>query len=75
MHPRRMSRNHHDGPGHATVIVAVVWLLMACGAACAADTAPLVLEHLTTAEGLPQGTVFVTLQDSRASCGWRRRTG
>ncbi len=58
-----MSTNHHHGP--ATVILAVVWLFMACRAACAADTAPLVLEHLTTAEGLPQGTVFVTLQDSQ----------
>jgi len=26
---------------------------------------PLILEHLTTSDGLPQGTVFVTLQDSQ----------
>jgi signal transduction histidine kinase/ligand-binding sensor domain-containing protein/CheY-like chemotaxis protein/HPt (histidine-containing phosphotransfer) domain-containing protein len=65
MHPRLMTTNQHYGRGHATVIVAVVWLLIACGAACAEDTAPLVLEHLTTVEGLPQGTVFVTLQDSQ----------
>jgi signal transduction histidine kinase/ligand-binding sensor domain-containing protein/CheY-like chemotaxis protein/HPt (histidine-containing phosphotransfer) domain-containing protein len=31
----------------------------------AADAPPLVLEHLTTADGLPQGTVFSTLQDSQ----------
>jgi len=29
------------------------------------DSPPLILEHLTTSDGLPQGTVFVTLQDSR----------
>ncbi|HSY97824.1 MAG TPA: two-component regulator propeller domain-containing protein, partial [Steroidobacteraceae bacterium] len=31
----------------------------------AIDAAPLVLEHLTTADGLPQGTVYATLQDSQ----------
>jgi len=31
----------------------------------AADAPPLVLEHLTTADGLPQGTVYTTLQDSQ----------
>lgn len=31
----------------------------------AADSSPLILEHLTTADGLPQGTVFATLQDSQ----------
>jgi signal transduction histidine kinase/ligand-binding sensor domain-containing protein/CheY-like chemotaxis protein/HPt (histidine-containing phosphotransfer) domain-containing protein len=33
--------------------------------AAAADAPPLVLEHLTTADGLPQATVMTTLQDSR----------
>src|SRR3984957_11830816 len=31
----------------------------------AIDAAPLVLENLTTADGLPQGTVYATLQDSQ----------
>ena len=31
----------------------------------AADAPPLVLEHLTTADGLPQATVMTTLQDSQ----------
>jgi diguanylate cyclase (GGDEF)-like protein len=31
----------------------------------AAETPPIVLEHLTTADGLPQGTVHVVLQDSQ----------
>lgn len=33
--------------------------------AAAADAPPLILEHLTTADGLPQGTVMATLQDSQ----------
>src|SRR5690349_22607331 len=38
-----------------------------CGAsiAKAADAPPLVLAHLTTADGLPQSTVMTTLQDSQ----------
>jgi len=31
----------------------------------ASDVPQLILEHLTTAEGLPQGTVMASLQDSR----------
>jgi diguanylate cyclase (GGDEF)-like protein len=31
----------------------------------AADAPPLILEHLTTSDGLPQGTVYSTLQDSQ----------
>src|SRR3954464_12411991 len=34
-------------------------------ATMAADAPPLILEHLTTADGLPQGTVYTTLQDSQ----------
>ena len=33
--------------------------------AAASESFPLVLEHLTTADGLPQGTVYATLQDSQ----------
>src|ERR1700743_769005 len=47
-------------------------LLMAClscsgayAAMTAADAPPLPLDHLTTAQGLPQGTVYATLQDSQ----------
>lgn len=35
------------------------------GTALAVDAPPLILEHLTTADGLPQGTVLTTLQDSQ----------
>ena len=34
-------------------------------AGAVSDAPPLVLEHLTTDDGLPQGTVFTTLQDSQ----------
>ena len=37
----------------------------ATAATMAADAPPLILEHLTTADGLPQGTVYTTLQDSQ----------
>jgi signal transduction histidine kinase/ligand-binding sensor domain-containing protein/CheY-like chemotaxis protein len=40
-------------------------LIAASLAQAAIDTPPLVLEHLTTSDGLPQGTVFATLQDSQ----------
>lgn len=38
---------------------------MLASVAAAADSPPLVLEHLTTEDGLPQATVMTTLQDSR----------
>lgn len=40
------------------------WLALVTPTA-ASESFPLVLEHLTTAEGLPQGTVYATLQDSQ----------
>jgi len=42
----------------------LLWLGWVTSAA-ASESFPLVLEHLTTAEGLPQGTVYATLQDSQ----------
>src|SRR6266436_9152895 len=59
-----MSTNTHGGTRSATLIVAAVCLLGWSAGARAAD-APLILEHLTTADGLPQGTVFSTLQDTQ----------
>ncbi len=47
----------------ASLIIAG-WLFGA-SIASAADAPALILEHLTTAEGLPQSTVMVTLQDSQ----------
>jgi signal transduction histidine kinase/ligand-binding sensor domain-containing protein/CheY-like chemotaxis protein/HPt (histidine-containing phosphotransfer) domain-containing protein len=39
--------------------------IMAAASAAAADAPPLILQHLTTADGLPQGSVYTTLQDSQ----------
>ena len=64
MHLRRVSTNIPGGIRPATLIVAAACLLGVCVGARAAD-APLILEHLTTADGLPQGTGFATLQDSQ----------
>lgn len=47
----------------ASLIIAG-WLFGA-SIAMAADAPPLILEHLTTAEGLPQATVMTSLQDSQ----------
>src|SRR6202034_1832452 len=39
--------------------------IMAVARAAAADAPALILQQLTTADGLPQGTVYTTLQDSQ----------
>ncbi|HEY5758258.1 MAG TPA: two-component regulator propeller domain-containing protein, partial [Steroidobacter sp.] len=46
------------------LLIIAGWLLGA-SIATAADAPPLILEHLTTVEGLPQSTVMATLQDSQ----------
>ena len=43
----------------------VAALCMLGASVAAADAPPLVLEHLTTSDGLPQATVMTTLQDSQ----------
>src|SRR5947207_12939202 len=64
VHGRRMSTNTHGGTRSATQIIAALCLLGVCAGAHAAD-APLVLDHLTTSDGLPLGTGFATLQDAQ----------
>ncbi len=65
MHSRRVSTHTHNrGTRLVTLLAAAVCLLAACVGARASD-APLILKHLTTSDGLPQGTVFATLQDSQ----------
>jgi signal transduction histidine kinase/ligand-binding sensor domain-containing protein/CheY-like chemotaxis protein/HPt (histidine-containing phosphotransfer) domain-containing protein len=51
--------------GWAALCLAWTTVAQTAVAQTAADAPPLVLEHLTTADGLPQGTVFSTLQDSQ----------
>jgi signal transduction histidine kinase/ligand-binding sensor domain-containing protein/CheY-like chemotaxis protein/HPt (histidine-containing phosphotransfer) domain-containing protein len=54
--------NRASGRSH----LAVAWLCaLATSAPAAADAPPLVLDHLTAADGLPQATVMTTLQDSQ----------
>ena len=45
-------------------ILSVAWMLGA-SIATAADAPPLILEHLTASDGLPQATVMATVQDSQ----------
>src|ERR1700710_504603 len=47
------------------LLVAGVLLAGVTAPTMAADAPPLILEHLTTADGLPQATVYTTLQDSQ----------
>jgi signal transduction histidine kinase/ligand-binding sensor domain-containing protein/CheY-like chemotaxis protein/HPt (histidine-containing phosphotransfer) domain-containing protein len=53
-----------QGGSRASLIIASLILTQSVAFA-AADSPPLILEHLTTADGLPQGSVYVTLQDSQ----------
>jgi ligand-binding sensor domain-containing protein len=57
---------HLDARGRPwNLMFGLLCLIAASLAQAAIDTPPLVLEHLTTSDGLPQGTVFATLQDSQ----------
>ena len=60
-----VTRDRPAGTGWRSLPLIVLSALFAGSAAFAADAPPLILEHLTTAEGLPQATVMTTLQDSR----------
>src|SRR5688572_25580237 len=52
-------------PVSAKLISIVLGWMIGASIATAADAPPLVLEHVTTADGLPQATVMTTLQDSK----------
>jgi signal transduction histidine kinase/ligand-binding sensor domain-containing protein/HPt (histidine-containing phosphotransfer) domain-containing protein/ActR/RegA family two-component response regulator len=53
------------GASRRRIIGSALLLLAAASLATAADAPPLILTHLTTADGLPQGTVRTVLQDSQ----------
>jgi signal transduction histidine kinase/ligand-binding sensor domain-containing protein/CheY-like chemotaxis protein/HPt (histidine-containing phosphotransfer) domain-containing protein len=55
--PRRAWRSY--------LIGGLLGILAAAGAIAADAPSALILQHLTTADGLPQGTVYKTLQDSQ----------
>jgi ligand-binding sensor domain-containing protein len=50
--------------GWKLLIGLALWSVVSIARA-AIDASPLILDHLTTADGLPQGTVFSTLQDTQ----------
>jgi signal transduction histidine kinase/ligand-binding sensor domain-containing protein/CheY-like chemotaxis protein len=47
------------------LLLGLMCWIAASAAQAAIDGSPLILEHLTMADGLPQGTVFASLQDSQ----------
>src|SRR5262249_44842257 len=53
------------GGSWASLITASLILTFKSVSAAPADSPPLLLQHLATADGLPQGSVYVTLQDSQ----------
>ncbi len=62
MHSSRSNRHWRTG---CILVLGLACALLAPAAIAATDAPPLILEHLTTADGLPQGTVMATLQDSQ----------
>ena len=65
MHRRIVSTNTDARSRRWPTLIGWLCLTGAPAALAAIDAQPLILEHLTTAEGLPQGTVYATLQDSQ----------
>lgn len=65
MHRGQVSTDMHAGGFRSGWMIGLLWLLTGSVTVRAADAPPLILEHLTTSEGLPQGTVFATLHDSQ----------
>ncbi|MGH8289439.1 MAG: two-component regulator propeller domain-containing protein [Steroidobacteraceae bacterium] len=60
-----MSTFARAGASRRWIIGAALLLMAAASVAAAADAPPLVLSHLTTADGLPEGDVHTILQDSQ----------
>jgi signal transduction histidine kinase/ligand-binding sensor domain-containing protein/CheY-like chemotaxis protein/HPt (histidine-containing phosphotransfer) domain-containing protein len=65
MHCNPVSTNIHAGGRRRRLMLGCLCLAGVWVAQAAADTPPLILGHLTTSDGLPQGTVLATLQDSQ----------
>lgn len=65
MHPTHVIADTHRSLRAAPLLAAAAACLLGGWSGAQASDAPLILEHLTTADGLPQGTVFATLQDSQ----------
>src|SRR5258708_4896613 len=65
MHGRAVSTNMDARGRPWNLLLGLMCWIAASAAQAAIDASPLILEHLTTADGLPQGTVFASLQDSQ----------
>jgi signal transduction histidine kinase/ligand-binding sensor domain-containing protein/CheY-like chemotaxis protein len=65
VHRRAVSSNNDARSRCWPALVGWLCLIGPPAALAAIDAQPLILEHLTTTEGLPQGTVYATLQDSQ----------
>jgi signal transduction histidine kinase/ligand-binding sensor domain-containing protein/CheY-like chemotaxis protein len=56
---------HTPGNVWRSYLIGALLGIIAAACAHAADAPALILQHLTTADGLPQGSVYTTLQDSQ----------
>jgi signal transduction histidine kinase/ligand-binding sensor domain-containing protein/CheY-like chemotaxis protein/HPt (histidine-containing phosphotransfer) domain-containing protein len=65
VHRRAVSSNNDAQRRRWPALLGWLCLIGPPAALAAIDAQPLILEHLTTTEGLPQGTVYATLQDSQ----------
>src|SRR5450631_1392518 len=65
MHRSAVSTHSDGGARRRKLLLGLALWSVVSIAQAAIDASPLILEHLTTADGLPQGTVFSTLQDSQ----------
>ncbi len=65
MHGSAVSTHLDAGARRWKLLLGLALWSVALIAQAAIDASPLILEHLTTSDGLPQGTVFATLQDSQ----------
>jgi signal transduction histidine kinase/ligand-binding sensor domain-containing protein/CheY-like chemotaxis protein/HPt (histidine-containing phosphotransfer) domain-containing protein len=65
MHRSAVNTHLDAGARRWTLLLGLALWSVASIAQTAIDSSPLILEHLTTSDGLPQGTVFATLQDSQ----------
>src|SRR5258708_10042675 len=65
MHRAAVTTPTPTGARWTALLVTGLCLVRVALAAAVTDAPPLGLEHLTTDDGLPQGTVFTTLQDSQ----------
>jgi signal transduction histidine kinase/ligand-binding sensor domain-containing protein/CheY-like chemotaxis protein/HPt (histidine-containing phosphotransfer) domain-containing protein len=65
MHRSAVNTHLDAGARRWKLLLGLALWSVASIAQAAIDSSPLILEHLTTSDGLPQGTVFATLQDSQ----------